>query len=51
MLEFDVGDLVWVQVREQLMFPKPVAIEKIYEHGGKKGYYVEGERQASSPST
>ena len=43
MLEFDVGDLVWVQVREQLMFPKPVAIEKIYEHGGKKGYYVEGE--------
>jgi Protein of unknown function (DUF3987) len=40
--EFNIGHLVWVHIRGQLMFPKPVAIEKICEHEGKKGYFVEG---------
>jgi hypothetical protein len=44
--EFNVGDLVWVHIRGQLMFPKPVAIEKIYEREGKKGTLSRGRRQA-----
>jgi hypothetical protein len=40
--ELRVGDLVWVQIGGQLMFPKPVAIEKIYEREGKKWFLVEG---------
>jgi hypothetical protein len=41
--EFRMGDLVWVTVREQRMFPHPVKIEKTYEHEGEKGYFVAGE--------
>ena len=40
--ELRVGALVWVQIGGQLIFPKPIAIEKIYEHEGKKWFRVEG---------
>ena len=40
--ELRVGVLVWVQIDGQLSFPKPVAIEKIYEREGKKWFVVEG---------
>ena len=40
--ELRVGVLVWVEIDGQLSFPKPVAIEKIYEHEGGKIFFVEG---------
>ena len=40
--ELRVGVLVWVQINGQLIFPKPVAIEKIHEREGKKWFFVEG---------
>jgi hypothetical protein len=40
--EFQVGALVWVEIDGQLVFPKPVAIEKIYDNDGEKWFIVEG---------